>query len=64
MGSSGAVCLDCGTEAKTGGRAGSWQDEDVKLALWRDSECNCKKNVEDSTASKEPRGRIERRFMD
>lgn len=26
---SGAVCLDSGPEAKTGGRAGSWQDEDV-----------------------------------
>lgn len=37
---SGAVCLDSGPEAKT-----SWQDEDVKFTLWRDSECNRKKKM-------------------
>lgn len=37
---SGAVCLDSGPEAKAGGRAGSWQDEDVDFSFWRDSECN------------------------
>lgn len=36
------------------------------FSFWRDSECSRKKknnSVEDSIASKEPRGRIER-FMD
>lgn len=44
---SGAVCFVSGPEAKTGGGAGSWQDEDVEFVLWRDSECNRlkKKNV-------------------
>lgn len=30
---SGLVCLDSGPEAKTGGGAGSWQDEDVEFTL-------------------------------